>query len=188
MAFLLYAAYQAESSYVELAVEVLGDVIETIATFGDMSVVPGAAPLLVAVCEETRRQVRRELRAAARLRRWLYKQETRAKKLADQAEALLDAGENDQAIEQIGPALAIQEQLAEALPGHPATHELDAYLHGLRARILVKSGRPEAALHDATTSLHDYQRLTTYDREGFAEQLDVAHELWVAVTIAAAGR
>jgi hypothetical protein len=34
--------------------------------------------------------------------------------------------------------------------------------------------------------MRGYQRLTTYDREYFAEQLDFAHHIWVEVTAAAA--
>jgi hypothetical protein len=186
VAFLIGAAYQAESGYMEPAGDMLDHATRTIADFGSAFPVPEAAPAVLAVCRETRKQVHGELRQAARLKHWQYKQDAKAGELIGRAEDLLAAGAYGRAREQTELALEIHKQLAEALPGHPSTHELGAYLRGLRARISLQSGQAQAAVQDAIRSLQGYQRLTTYDREHFAGQLDIAHELWVAVTTAAA--
>lgn len=187
VAFLIDGACQAEAGYVELAAEDLDHAIEVIAEYGHQFPVPEAVPTVLAVCRETRKQVHGDRRRAERLRRWQYKQDEKATELIRHASARLHAGEHDQAREQIELAMAIQQELAEALPGHPATHELDAYLHQLRAMILYHSGQAHAAARDARRSLRGYQRLTTYDREQFAEQLDIAHGIWAEITVAAAG-
>jgi tetratricopeptide (TPR) repeat protein len=184
VAWLIDAAYQAESGYLQLADDSLAQAVTILEPLGPQF--PAILPTVLAVCRETRQHVRDQIPEQARVRRWHESQENAAKEHASRAEDLSVRGKHKRAREQIDRALEIQRQIAAAEPGHPATLELDAYVHGLRAGILLRSGQASAALPDAARSLGGYQRLTTMDPEDFAETLDIAHQVWVNAMTAAA--